>query len=512
MNVVPLVGLPWGLYARVSTEEQAEEGQSIGAQLNALRTWAKDKGYVAREYVDEGKSAYTEDLTRRPDFKRMLDDLYAGQLGGIAVTHIDRFSRKLIVTLTALGELGKRGAGFASLENASFDFSRPADRLLLVVLGAFAEYYSAELSRKILRGFLTRAGKGLHVGTLPFGYCNGKCADCPATCVRRGQVAEGEPALRHPDDAPGVLFAFELYANGSQSDSTIAHALNAKGYRSRSRRGRILWSRYSVEWMLTNPTYTGTVVMNGKEFPGKHPAIISRELFDRVQAVRAQHNRNRGKQSVRHHVYLFNGIIECSLCGKPMHAMTHGKPARRVFLCRSAARLNGEIPHSHAVVQAEPMEREFADLLTGIVLPEDWRAQVLQSLVESGPILDPETERRRLKQKLERNKIVFEEGDKTLEEYRAEREVIRAELNALSVEPDREVLDAGMFLESLGTVWNMAQPIEQREIVHSLVTRVVCSPEQKHIVSFSPRTAFVPFFRQQPNLIERDGVFEFIRS
>lgn len=79
----------WGLYARVSTEEQAEDGQSIDAQLRALRTWATQQGHAVREFVDQGKSAYTEDLTKRPAFKEMLEAMRAGELGGIAVTHID---------------------------------------------------------------------------------------------------------------------------------------------------------------------------------------------------------------------------------------------------------------------------------------------------------------------------------------------------------------------------------------------------------------------------------------
>ncbi len=60
------------LYARVSSEEQVE-GYSIDAQLRACRNYAREKGWViVNEYVDEGKSARSEDTAKRPKFKEML--------------------------------------------------------------------------------------------------------------------------------------------------------------------------------------------------------------------------------------------------------------------------------------------------------------------------------------------------------------------------------------------------------------------------------------------------------
>ena len=502
--------MTWGIYARVSTEEQADEGQSIAAQLRALRSWAKEKGHALREFVDEGKSAYTENLDKRPAFKAMLDAMRAGELSGIAVTHIDRFSRKLIVTLQVLGELGQRNVGFVSLENAAFDFSRPADRLMLVVLGAFAEYYSAELSRKVKRGMMERAEKGLHVGNTPFGFCDGKCMDCGAGCARWGNVRDGEPFILHDEDASGVELAFHLYGTGAHSDSTIAHLLNEKGYRSRTRRGRVRWNRYSVAWMLTNPTYAGLVRVKDKEYPARHPAIVSRELFDRVQAVRAQHSKRRSKQAPKRHHYLFNGVIYCQICNEPMHATTYGSKVKRAYLCRSQERLRGNISHAHSFVRADGIENAFAELLTDFVLPEDWRARVLASLTQIAPTIDPEAERRRVKNKLERLKILYQEGDKSLAEYRSERDALRVELDALNVQPEREAIDAGMYLESLGTVWNTATVLERRDIVRSLVVRIVCDPDRKRLHSFTPKPVFVPFFKHHPQLREVNGAFEFI--
>src|SRR5437016_3510063 len=101
--------------------------------------------------------------------------------------------------------------------------------------------------------------------SLPFGYCAGRCVDCKTTmtCVRWKKEQRKEPPVLHPEDWPGVKLAFEAYSGGSYSDASVADLLNANGYRSRTRRGRELWSKHSVAWLLTNRTYTGRVIVNG---------------------------------------------------------------------------------------------------------------------------------------------------------------------------------------------------------------------------------------------------------
>lgn len=505
-----MADLPWGLYARVSSEEQLD-GQSIAAQLLALGAWAQQTGHTCREFVDEGKSAYTENLDKRPAFKQALEAVRRRELAGIAVTHIDRFSRKLIVTLQALGELGKNGAGFVSLENTAFDFSRPADRLMLVVLGAFAEYYSAELSRKVKRGLLVRASKGLHVGTLPFGYCNGQCPGCDAGCPSRA----GTPGamLLHPTDARGVLAAFDLYHTGNHTDASVAEILNAQGFRSRTRGGRELWNKNSVRWLLTNPTYAGLVAIKGQIFAGGHPAIITREMFDEVQEIRARHLLKPRSSTPNLRTYLFGGILICSGCGHVMNSQPYSGKKLRGYVCRSADRKRSECKRVRKIVRAELVEEQFGALLKGFKLPEGWQAEILRALTQEKTLIDPESETRRLNARLDRLKILFEEGDKTLDEYRRERNTIRAQLDALNAPRVSETIDAGMLLESLGAVWEAANLPERKEIVSTVVTRAMCDVDQKRLTAFFVKPVFAPFFRNHAALREHaDGAFEFIKK
>lgn len=496
------------LYARVSSEEQAREGLSINAQLAQMRAWCAQRGEPTVEYVDAGVSAHTDKVEARPAFKRMLDDAAAGKFQGVLVTHGDRFARDILVAEFAFRELLRQGVEYVELDNPS------GDNLIRRIKSAINQDYSDQLSRKIKRGLVQRASQGLHVGSLPFGYCNGRCSDCKAerTCPRWDSVPLKAPPILHPEDWHGVKMAFEAYRAGTHSDATIADLLNRCGYRSRTRRGRDLWSKYGVDWLLTNATYTGRIVVNGIDFEGKHPAIIAPDLFAEVQRVRARHRGKPSTYAPKHRVYLFNGLMECAGCGQLMRAIPYGSNRLRGYVCRSQERKRGDCMRSQGFVRADGLEAQFGALLAGFALPDDWQAQIMLAVAATVPgQVDVEAERRRIEGRLERIKVLFEEGDKPLADYRRERDSLRAQLGGLVVAPPAASIDAGHYLQSLGIVWAAATMAERREIVMNLLARIVCDPDRKRLVAFTPKPVFAPFFRHQPGLRElAGGAFEFV--
>ena len=93
------------LYARVSSEERVE-GYSIDAQRRAFGTLVQSRGWTEyQEYIDEGKSARTDNVNKRPAFKEMLTDALAGKFDVLAVHKLDRFSRSLAPFEEELHEL-----------------------------------------------------------------------------------------------------------------------------------------------------------------------------------------------------------------------------------------------------------------------------------------------------------------------------------------------------------------------------------------------------------------------
>ena len=134
-----------GLYARVSTEEQLE-GYSIDAQVRAFRLLCESKQWTIHgEYVEEGKSARTENISKRPVFKQAMSDGLDGLYDVLVVHKVDRFSRKLRITLEYFDKLAKAEVGFVSIVE-QMDFSTPWGKFTLSMLGGLAELYADHLS------------------------------------------------------------------------------------------------------------------------------------------------------------------------------------------------------------------------------------------------------------------------------------------------------------------------------------------------------------------------------
>jgi len=97
------------LYARVSSEEQVE-GYSLDAQCRAFRSLIEGRGWTCyKEYIEEGRSAHNDNVRKRPVFQEAIEDALAGKFDVLVVHKIDRFSRKLRITLEYFEKLGRCG-------------------------------------------------------------------------------------------------------------------------------------------------------------------------------------------------------------------------------------------------------------------------------------------------------------------------------------------------------------------------------------------------------------------
>ena len=150
------------LYARTST---IGHGQDVGLQLDELRQAASLRGWeIAGEYVDEGASGASRS---RPGLDRMLADAHAGRFNVLAVWKLDRLARSLAHMLQTLDELQECGVGFASLRDPGIDTTSSTGRLLLQMLGAFAEFERCLIVERVRAGVARAKAKGKHCGRPP---------------------------------------------------------------------------------------------------------------------------------------------------------------------------------------------------------------------------------------------------------------------------------------------------------------------------------------------------------
>jgi len=145
------------LYARVSTQDQ-----DVGLQLEELRRLAQQRGWeVIDEYTDQGVSGAKEG---RPGLDRLLSDGQAGLFDVLLVWKLDRLARSLPHLLKVLDSLAGWGVGFASARDPGIDTTTPTGRLLLQLLGAFAEFERSLIQERVIAGVRRAQAAGIHCG------------------------------------------------------------------------------------------------------------------------------------------------------------------------------------------------------------------------------------------------------------------------------------------------------------------------------------------------------------
>ena len=248
------------IYARYSSHGQQET--SIDGQLKYCYEYAKNNGYtVIEEYIDRAKSATTDN---RPEFLRMIEDSKKKQFNIVLVYQLDRFSRDRYDSATYKAKLKKNSVKVISVrENISDDAS---GILMESVLEGMAEYYSKELSQKVVRGMSIAGERCQYLGGRPpLGYAVG--------VDKRFTIA--------PDTAPHVVKIFEMYASG-HTIVEIINYLNKLGLKTAMGNK---FNKNSLRHILMNKKYIGIYTFKGKDIPDGVPKIVSEELFYQVQEI-----------------------------------------------------------------------------------------------------------------------------------------------------------------------------------------------------------------------------------
>ena len=159
-------------YLRASTQEEVRQG-SNERQKEAIRQYTGQKGYELEIFEDRAKSGKN---TMRPEFERMLKSLNRKpQI--VIVSKIDRFARSLSDLLRTLEYLDQNGVGFVSVNDPSIDTTTPNGRLLLQILGAFAEFERNMINSRTKAGRERAMNRGVKFGRPSLKTRNGSFID-----------------------------------------------------------------------------------------------------------------------------------------------------------------------------------------------------------------------------------------------------------------------------------------------------------------------------------------------
>ena len=397
------VPTPAALYARVSSDRQ-DVDLSVAAQLRALRDYAEKNGYVvAREYIDEAESGRIAD---RPQFSRMLDEASRADapFQEILVWKFSRFTRKREHAVAFKSMLRKRGIRVTSITEHADD--SPTGKLMEAIIESLDEFYSENLAQEVLRGMREAASRGFWVSTYaPYGY-------------RKVPVQDGakkRPKLELDPPADGVVRRIFQMALLGTSTLDITKALNKEGLAS-PQRGR--WTKTTIHRILTNETYTGTLVWGSRakdnvppvRVEDAFPAIVSHQDLHRVAAILGSKAPSKVHPRRAASPYLLSGIVKCETCGKALTAHEAKSGQFTYYVCHSLLK-RGQGACDTPRLNSKRFERMIIDNIRENILTES----NIRELV----------------------KLVNEELDSVVREQREKAEAVEEELNEIRRRLDR---------------------------------------------------------------------------
>lgn len=337
-----------GLYPRVSTQEQAENGYSIDEQIDRMTKYCEAMGWqIYKVYTDAGFSGAS---LKRPALQQLIQDVKSKRVEKVLVYKLDRLSRSQKDTLYLIEDVFlKNDVDFVSMSE-QLDTKTPFGKAMVGLLSVFAQLEREQIKERMMMGKLQKAKRGLYHGSFesPIGY-----------------VYSNKKLAVNDFEAMQIRLLFELYLEG-KSPSEIANVLNDKGYY--NKHGK--WTRWSVRHAVENRLYIGDIQYQKKWYNGVHEPIIDLETFEKAQRVLAKRrddynvNKNTGKPKS-----LFGGLIVCGCCGARYHKETNrskqrGKTYEYVYYkCASRSKKNKyAIKDPNCMNKAWSM-KEFDDLM-----------------------------------------------------------------------------------------------------------------------------------------------------
>jgi site-specific DNA recombinase len=286
--------------------DQAHQPFSIEAQDTKLKAYiqSQDDWQLVRTYSDDMSGATLD----RPGLQASLRDARVGRFDVLLVYRVDRIARSLRGLLEILDELDRAGVAFRSVSE-HFDTATPVGRMLIQILGAFAEFERATIIDRIVAGMERKAARGAWCGGYrPFGY-----QVDPITHY----------LVPHPEEAPLVPVIFDLYANQRLGAKAIAGRLNDGGHRTRTGRP---WNHLAILTVLRNRVYLGEIYFRGSYHPAPHPPLVDQPLFDAAQALLAERGDTPAQRAASATAYLLTGRVVCDRCGKRyLGVVAHGR-------------------------------------------------------------------------------------------------------------------------------------------------------------------------------------------
>jgi len=306
------------IYTRKSTDEGLEQAfNSLDAQREACAAFVlsqKHEGWTTLPALyDDG--GYSGGTMERPALRKLIADIEAGQIDVVVVYKVDRLTRALSDFAKLVEIFDRRGVSFVSITQ-QFNTTTSMGRLTLNVLLSFAQFEREVIGERVRDKIAASKKKGMWMGgTVPLGY----------------DVKDRKLVINRAE-ARIVVDIFQRYRR-LRSVRTLSEDLATAGIKSKRRvhpdgteYGRQRFSHGALYLLLQNRIYRGETTHKGNSYPGEHPAIVDKQLWDAVQAILAENRVARTAGAGTRHPSLLTGLVFDKAGGRltPTHCVKKG--------------------------------------------------------------------------------------------------------------------------------------------------------------------------------------------
>jgi len=251
-----------GLYMRVSTDRQAQEGDSLEEQESELRKYCDYHTLTIRKvYIERGKSGGN---TNRPEYQKMIRDIEAHTIDTVVVKKLDRLSRSLLDFEQLMTKMQAHNVEFVSIKE-QFETISPMGKAMLRIALVFAQLEREQTSERTSDVLRYRAKLGLYNGGVtPFGYIS----------------ANKELVISKKEkEVVELIYAQFLKTHSTSAVSTYLHDAKLPAP------GKAGWVEARVQDILQNPVYKGCIRWKNEVYPGLHTPIIAPSIWEQVQLI-----------------------------------------------------------------------------------------------------------------------------------------------------------------------------------------------------------------------------------
>lgn len=453
------------IYARKSSESEDRQVQSIHDQIRDVRELAVRLGYTIVTVLTESKSAKAP--MSRPVFQQMLDMIQYGKADGILCWHLNRLSRNPVDSGTIQWLLQQHALKCIRTMEREY---RPEDNTLLFsVESGMANQFILDLKKNARWGALGKMERGWFPGLPPQGWVN--------------ELREHTIIV---DKERFILLrkAWDLLLTGNYRVSQILTILNDEwGFRSRVTRktGNHPMSSSGLYKMFHNPFYAGILIHYGKEYPGKHTPMVTREEFDKAQAILGQPLQPRSHK----HEFAFTGMIRCGECSSAITAQEktkfhHGEGQDKIYRFYNCTHKKNPACSQRKYIREDVLEKQIDEALSTItILPEfqQWALETLRNHHEI-EVEDRSTIYQSQEIALENNQKAIDSLIEmrmrkmvTDDEYNQQRAILLKEQDSLRGARDHTEERADEWLELTEKVFNFATYARHHFATGSLQTK-----------------------------------------